>query len=187
MGTGSAPPPFQPTIVVPSANPVNTILNPGFANQLKARKYSGYYADNLSFFSTATLTQNTHSFPLITETGTDNYTMMWTGYIYVSTFGDYVIETVSDDSSMVWVGDKAISGYTMNNADVDNHGLHGQIPKDTMPNVLRMSQGRYPIRIIFGENTGGDHFSMRLYKYGASSDEYLSFEYNSATTEGFNP
>lgn len=180
-------PPFQPTIVVPSANPTSNATLTGVAGNARQRRYEGYFADNLSFFTGATPINTSYGRPEVNEPNLDYYTMMWTGYLYAPTWGDYVIETTSDDSSMVWVGDKAISGYTMDNADVDNRGLHGSISKDTMPNVLRMESGWYPIRIIFGEASGNAYMAMRMYKYGSSSDEYMSFSYNPNTPEGFTP
>jgi hypothetical protein len=181
-------PPFQPNIVSPSSNPTSQtgIVN-GFAGNLKRRKYSGYYNDTPSFFSTNSPVETNYGRPEINNNSQDNYSVMWTGYIYSNSFGDYVIETTSDDSSMVWIGDKAISGYTVENADVNNGGLHGATPKDSLPNVLRMENGWYPIRIMFGELSGAEFMSMRMYKYGTTTDEYLSFAYNGNTPEGFVP
>jgi hypothetical protein len=187
MGAASGPPPFQPTIVVPSANPTSGTTLTGAVGQLRRRKYSGYYADDLSFFSTHSPIETNYGRPEINSSVEDNYSVMWTGYIYSQTFGDYVIETTSDDASMVWVGDKAISGWNTGNADVNNGGLHGTLAKDTLPNVLRMASGWYPIRIIFGEKDGGEYMAMRMYKYGSSSNEYLSFNYNPDTAEGYVP
>lgn len=180
-------PPFQPTIVVPSANPTSNATLTGVAGNLKQRRYDGYYGDNLSFFTGATPVNTAYGRPEVNEPNLDYYTIMWTGYIYAPSWGDYVIETTSDDSSMLWIGDKAVSGYTVNNADVNNGGLHGSLPKDTLPNVIRMESGWYPIRIIFGEAAGNAYMAMRMYKYGSSSNEYLSFGYNPNTPEGFVP
>jgi hypothetical protein len=187
FGSFNNTPPFSPTIVVPSNNPVINILNPGYAGQALQRKYNTYYADAVSYFLDATPIETTHGRPEIDASVEDNYSMMWTGYIYSPSFGDYVLETTSDDSSMLWVGDKAISGWNSSNADVNNGGLHGATPRDTLPNVIRMEAGWYPVRIVFGEMSGAEKMAVRMYKYGANSDEYVSFAYNSATPEGFNP
>lgn len=180
-------PPFQPTIVVPSNNPVMNILNPGVVGQARQRKYAGYYADNLSFFDGATPVATGYGRPEIDANSEDNYSMMWTGYIYAPSWGDYVLETTSDDASMLWIGDKAIAGWNTGNADVNNGGLHGATPRDTLPNILRMENGWYPFRAVFGEQNGAEKMAIRMYKYGATTDEWVSFSYNSATPEGFNP
>lgn len=181
----SSPPPFEPTIVVPSSNALSTITNPGVAGNARQRKYAGYYADDLSFFTTNSPIQTTYGRPEINADAEDNYSMMWTGYIYAPTWGDYVLETTSDDASMLWIGDKAVSGWNTGNADVNNGGLHGSTPKDTLPNILRMENGWYPFRAVFGEMSGAEVMSIRMYKYGSTTNEYVSFSYNTETPEGF--
>lgn len=188
FGAGTqGPPPFSPNIVVPSNNALTNITSQGVAGNAKRRRYVGYYADDLTFFTTNSPTETNFGRPEIDDNSADNYSVMWTGYIYAPSWGDYVLETTSDDASMLWVGDKAITGWNTGNADVNNGGLHGATPRDTMPNVLRMENGWYPFRAVFGESTGAEKMAIRMYKYGSSTDEYISYGYSTATLEGFNP
>ena len=54
----------------------------------------------------------------------------------------------------MWIGSNAQSGFTTLNATVKNGGLHGSIEQS---GSIALTAGTYyPIRIQFGEYTGGD-------------------------------
>ena len=125
--------------------------------------YSGYFADNVSFFATATPTTfganpaTSVQTTTISEPSSDDgssFSVQWLGYFLPSTTETYTFFTSSDDASYVWVGSNAITGFTTGNATVNNGGLHGQLEKSGTASLT--SGVYYPIRIQFGEQGGGD-------------------------------
>ena len=145
-----------------TANGFYTTFLP-YAAGLYKTTYSGYFADNVSFFATATpqafganpaTSVQTTS---ITEPATDDGTLFscqWLGYFKPTTSETYTFYTSSDDASYVWVGNNAVSGFTNNNATVNNGGLHGN--QEASGSIALTAGVYYPIRIQFGENGGGD-------------------------------
>ena len=145
-----------------TANGFYTTFLP-YAAGLYKTTYSGYFADNVNFFSTATpqafgtnpaTSVQTTS---ITEPATDDgsfFSCQWLGYFKPTTTETYTFFTSSDDASYVWVGSNAVSGFTTANAIVNNGGLHGTLE---LSGSIALTAGvYYPIRIQFGENGGGD-------------------------------
>jgi hypothetical protein len=125
--------------------------------------YSGYFADVVSFFATATpqafganpatSVQTTSIFEPGTDDGS-NFSCQWLGYFKPTTTETYTFYTSSDDASYVWLGDNAITGFTTVNATVNNGGAHGTTEKS---GTIALTAGvYYPIRIQFGEQGGGD-------------------------------
>jgi len=125
--------------------------------------YAGYFADNVSFFATATPTtygtnpatsvQTTAITEAASEDGT-NFSCQWLGYFLPSTTETYTFFTSSDDASYVWVGSNAITGFTTANAIVNNGGTHAA--RERSGTISLTSGVYYPIRIQFGESGGGD-------------------------------
>lgn len=67
--------------------------------------------------------------------------------------------TYSDDSSFMWIGDKALNGWNTGNADINNGGLHGMRASKVKVAVKTLKPNTYyPIRLQFGENCGGYNF-----------------------------
>lgn len=102
----------------------------------------------------------TTDFSYITSNA-DLYTWMWVGYFKADETGVYQFKLNSDDSSLLWVGPAALNP-TMDNLTVDCRGTHG--PQDAFGSAALVSGTYYPIRLLFGEATGGDSlaFSWRL-------------------------
>jgi hypothetical protein len=124
--------------------------------------YAGYFND-VSFFATATPTtygtnpatsvQTTAITEAASEDGT-NFSCQWLGYFLPSTTETYTFFTSSDDASYVWVGSNAITGFTTANAIVNNGGTHAARERS---GTISLTAGvYYPIRIQFGEASGGD-------------------------------
>jgi hypothetical protein len=139
-----------------------TNRNPYVAGLYKTT-YSGYFADNVSFFATATpasvggnpatSVQTTSIFEPATDDGS-NFSCQWLGYFKPTTSETYTFFTSSDDASYVWVGSNAVSGFTTANSTVNNGGLHGNTERS---GTIALTAGiYYPIRIQFGELNGGD-------------------------------
>ena len=125
--------------------------------------YAGYFNDVPSFFATATPTTygtnpaTSVQTTAITEAASgdgSNFSCQWLGYFLPSTTETYTFFTSSDDASYVWVGSNAITGFTTANAIVNNGGAHGVIERS---GTISLTAGvYYPIRIQFGEASGGD-------------------------------
>jgi hypothetical protein len=139
-----------------------TNRNPYLAGLYKTT-YSGYFADNVSFFATATpasvggnpatSVQTTSIFEPAQNDG-ENFSCQWLGYFKPTTTQTYTFFTASDDASYVWIGATAVSGFTTSNAVVNNGGLHGITEQS---GTIALTAGvYYPIRIQFGELSGGD-------------------------------
>ncbi len=125
--------------------------------------YSGYFSDNVSFFATATpasvggnpatSVQTTEIFEPSQNDG-ENFSCQWLGYFKPTTTETYTFFTSSDDASYVWVGSNTQTGFTTGNSTVNNGGLHGTLEKS---GSIALTAGTYyPIRIQFGELSGGD-------------------------------
>ena len=123
--------------------------------------YSGYFADSVSFFATATATATLVQTTVIEEPSTDagsNFSMQWLGYFRPTTTETYTFFLSSDDASYLWIGSNALSGFTTANATVNNGGLHANI--ETSGTAALTSGVYYPIRIQYGEQSGGDVLSF---------------------------
>ena len=155
--------------------------------------YSGYFADNVSFFATATpasvggnpatSVQTTSIFEPAQDDGTD-FSCQWLGYFKPTTTQTYTFFTSSDDASYVWVGSNAISGFTTANATVNNGGLHGNVEK--FGSISLTADTYYPIRIQFGERNGGDVMTFNFSSSTISKTTTVTgLVFYNSTTNGF--
>jgi hypothetical protein len=155
--------------------------------------YSGYFADNVSFFATATpasvggnpatSVQTTSIFEPPQDDGS-NFSCQWLGYFKPTTTETYAFFTSSDDASYMWIGDIAITGFTTLNATVKNGGLHGTQERSGTASLTAGTY--YPIRIQFGELTGGD---VMTFNYSSSTitktTTVTGLVFYNSTTNGF--
>jgi hypothetical protein len=132
-----------------------------YANGLYFRRYSGYFADDVNWFDTATQTaEGVNTSPITDGPTGDLFSIQWTGWFLANTTETYTFFTTSDDASYLWIGPTALSGFTTANATVNNGGLHGAQERS---GTAALISGTYnPIRIQFGENTGGDIMEVRI-------------------------
>jgi hypothetical protein len=146
---------------------VKIIPNLSYSAGLFKTTYSGYFADNVSFFATATPTtygtnpatsvQTTAISEAASEDGT-NFSIQWLGYFKPTTTQTYTFFTNSDDASYMWIGANALSGFTTANATVNNGGTHANVEKS---GTAALTAGiYYPVRMQFGESGGGDVFGF---------------------------
>jgi hypothetical protein len=142
---------------------VSIIPDISYTSGLYKTTYAGYFNDVPSFFATATPTTfgtnpaTSVQTTVISEAASDDgssFSCEWLGYFLPSTTETYTFFTSSDDASYVWVGSNAVSGFTTENAIVNNGGLHGN--QERSGTVFFTSGVYYPIRIQFGEQGGGD-------------------------------
>lgn len=123
---------------------------------LYGKRFNGYYADNVNWFTSAPLHGDTNVTTQINNftSSADNYTWQWLGYFLAPTTGNYTFFTSSDDASHLWIGDNALSSVATVNALVNNGGLHG--PQERSGTINLIAGQYYPMRIMFGEFGGGD-------------------------------
>ena len=132
-----------------------------YGNGLYFRRYSGYFADDVNWFATASQTaEGVNTSPITDGLTGELFSIQWLGYFLATTTETYTFFTTSDDASYLWVGATALSGFTTANATVNNGGLHG--PVEQSGTAALISGTYYPIRIQFGENTGGDVMEVRI-------------------------
>ena len=141
------------------AGPISPRPVPGvvYTAGLYRTTYSGYFADSVSFFATATATATLVQTTVIEEPATDDgssFSMQWLGYFRPTTTETYTFFLSSDDASYLWIGSNAVSGFSTANAIVNNGGLHGNV--EVSGTAALTSGVYYPIRIQFGEQSGGD-------------------------------
>ena len=145
------------------SGPISPRPAPGvvYSAGLYRTTYTGYFADVVSFFATATATATLVQTTVIEEPVTDdgsNFSMQWLGYFLPSTTETYTLFLSSDDASYLWIGSNAISGFTTANATVNNGGTHGN---EERSGTAALTAGvYYPIRIQYGEQSGGDVMSF---------------------------
>jgi hypothetical protein len=145
------------------AGPISPRPTPGvvYSAGLYRTTYTGYFADSVSWFATATATATTVQTTVIEDPDTEggnSFSMQWLGYFLPTTTETYTFFLSSDDASYLWIGSNALSGFTTANATVANGGLHGN---EERSGTAALTAGvYYPIRIQFGENGGGDVLSF---------------------------
>jgi hypothetical protein len=123
-----------------------------------ARRYNGgYFADDVSWFASQTPSTTTIQVGSISESASDDgsdFSYQWLGYFRPTTTETYTFYLNSDDASYMWIGTNASSGFTTGNATINNGELHGSTE---VSGSIALSAGiYYPIRIQFGELSGGD-------------------------------
>jgi len=117
----------------------------------------GYISGYVSDISNKRIGTN-NQLPAALDYSASLYTVVWNGLFRSNYTGTYTFRLISDDGSHLWLGENAKSGYTQANALIDNGGLQGDT---TVTATYTMAAGAYyPIRILFGENYGGDDFSF---------------------------
>jgi hypothetical protein len=134
----------------------NRNLSPYIAG-LYRTTYSGYFADSVTWFATATATATTVQTTAIEEPISEDgnsFSMQWLGYFVPSTTETYTFFLNSDDASYLWIGSNAVSGFSTANATVNNGGLHG--PAEVSGTAALTAGVYYPVRFQYGENGGGD-------------------------------
>ncbi len=87
------------------------------------------------------------------------YSAEWCGLFYAPTSGTYTFYLSSDDSSYLWIGDNALSGYTLSNCLV-NSAYNGGI--EVSGSTTLVAGQYYPIRVQFGDFGGGEFMKLRF-------------------------
>lgn len=128
-------------------------------------RYVGYHNDDPNWFLTATPHGDTNVVSSISDFSSspdsvsqDYYSWQWLGLFKASSTEQYTFYTYSDDGSYLWIGDAALSGYSTENAVVNNGGPHGM--QEISGSINLVANTYYPIRIQFGEIGGYDRISV---------------------------
>lgn len=158
----------------------------GNAMGLYGTRYVGYFSDNVNWFSTATKHGNINQLTDINNftSSAELYSWEWLGYFKPSTTEAYTFYTNSDDASYLWIGDVAKNGFTTANSTVNNGGLHGTT--EAFGSASLVAGRYYPIRIQFGENSGGDIITVSFSTPTISkTTNGLGYYYYNSNTNGF--
>lgn len=125
--------------------------------------YTGYFADDVNFFATATPATaganpaTSVQTTVIEEPATDDgesFSVQWLGYFKPTTTETHTFFLNSDDASYMWIGATAVTGFATGNALINNGGGHA--PQEVSGSIALTAGQYYPVRIQFGEQGGGD-------------------------------
>jgi hypothetical protein len=121
---------------------------------LYGKKYTGYFADSLTFFNSSNdtgITTNIHQLDSYGLSDT-NFSWQFFGYYKSTNTGINTITVTSTGSAYLWLGSSAISGFTTNNALVSAPGTG---TKTAVGSTSLIKDKYYPIRIVSGRNAAG--------------------------------
>lgn len=142
---------------------------------------TGYYNDDVNFFTSMTATGPTNNINSTLATLTTSY--QYLGYFLATATGIYRFGIASDDAGYLFLGDTAVSGYTTNNAIIAQPGLRGAAYTYSRNYLLR-SGTYYPIRFMTGNNGGAGGQALQ-WSYGGgafTNDGTGEYWYNGDTT-----
>lgn len=121
---------------------------------LYRRKYENYFNDDVNWFKNTTplhgMADNVLAFAV--SNVEDGFSMEWKGYFRPQVTGTYNFWTYSDDASYLWIGQNALSGYTPENALINNGSEHPSQWANNTNSVLLEGGKYYPIRIQMGDD-----------------------------------
>jgi len=114
------------------------------------------------------------------------FSVQWFGYIIIngtdiggSDYIDITFTITSDDASYLWIRNKALHDYTIDNADIKNGGLHGMRGYGTTTRLY--ANTITPIRILFGQNYGGADFYLTM--KSSTGTDMSSYLYTITTSD----
>jgi len=139
---------------------------------LRGRKYTGYFADSLTWFDTASVVNTSGKMEeymyVSINLGDEGsyYSYKWTGFFIPNANNWYYFQTTSDDASFVYVNGTQV---------VNNGGTHGSQVRN---GYLYLYSGTYnKIEVYFGENAGGAKMEFEWAAYGGSYSTDLSVHF----------
>jgi hypothetical protein len=151
-------------------------------------QYTGYFGGVPSWFDTASpLGVGTADVGVI-QTGftssVDNRSVQWLGYFKPATTETYTFDATSDDAMYMWIGNDAISNYTTASINMGTASF-GPIYVSGSP-VALISGTQYPMRIQWGESSGGEYLSMSFSTPTISQTvDFTGLTLYNSTTNGF--
>jgi len=145
--------------------------------------YSGYFADDVSWFagqtpasSTDTSTINDAAIPTTTS-------YQFLGYFRAPVTGTYTFYSNSDDASYVWLGGTASSGFTTGNALINNGGTHA--PTEVSATIALVEGRLYAFRVQCGNNAVGGVIEVSFAVTGISkTSNFTGYVFHNPDTNG---
>ena len=145
--------------------------------------YTGYFADDPTFFATATVNATAVNLSPIRDgdPGFEPFSTQHLGYFKPATTETYTFYLTSDDASFMWLGANAVSGFNTGNAFINNGGIHGS--NEVSASIALTAGVYYPIRIQYGDQGGGDVLQLQFSTPTIAKDENVTglIFYNSTT------
>lgn len=92
----------------------------------------------------------------------DQFVFSFDGFIDITEAGTYTFYTASDDGSMLYIDGNLV---------VNNDGLHGVVEQSG--NYTFANTGRYPIKVTFFENGGGEYLQVQYDPPGAAGKQLI--------------
>lgn len=121
---------------------------------LYLQPYSGYFGDNVNWFTSASTTGTPSTPSNFASTSISELTSyQYLGYFKAPVTGTYTFYIESDDASYLWVGDSANTGFTTANATASSPGLHP--PLEGSGNIDLDAGEVYWFRAQVGNNLAG--------------------------------
>lgn len=152
------PNPYNGNVVDPDEN-LNLdafTLTPGVI-QAGIRKvtYTGYHEDNVAFTDTATVTATETTINFTIASIAETTTVLYTGYLLANYTGDWTFTLTGDDSSYLWIGANAVSGYTtVNRTAFANYNTTGTV-------TVAITAGEYyPVRLLYGNGPAAGYLNL---------------------------
>jgi hypothetical protein len=146
--------------------------------------YTGYFADNVNWFATATTTGSPSTPSTLTIASIPTTTSyQYLGYFRAPVTGTYTFYSNSDDASYVWVGGTASSGFTTGNALINNGGVH---PPTEVSGTIALVEGHlYAFRIQVGNNAAGGVLGVSFAVTGISkTSNFTNYVFHNPNTTG---
>lgn len=159
------------------------------ASDIVGLLFNTYFADDMSVLTSASSAPSLES--QIRDVSIRNTnTLVFRGYFIPDTTSTtYTFRTRSDDASYFWIGDGArgaITDLDVDNATVDNGGLHGA--RTVVSGNISLTAGQlYPIALVAGNNTGPGIITLSWATDGSSytSDGSGNFFHNPKSFDGY--
>jgi hypothetical protein len=165
-------------------------MNPGFYIEV----YNEYFWDDVNYFDKTdpkwtSFTDTPPFFSTIFDninrisnnkvpTDGNRYSIRLTGIFNFDKVGTWTFTTNSDDSSLLWIGDNAIIGTTLNKSDLNNKGGHGM--RIVTSSYVCKEIGEQPIRVMMG-NWGGPGDLIIQYKGPGWEENAQAADYKGIT------
>lgn len=121
--------------------------------------YTGYFDGDWTWFDNHNILdeQAVANFGLAPYAGNTNTSFQWIGYFKAPHTANYTFWLYSDDASIFWIGDKAITEYADDNWDVYTDAGAGEASSDP---IALVADQYYPIRVQYGNGIGDGYFTF---------------------------
>ena len=147
---------YDDDTVVDNPNLDNFTITPGVIRVgISKVTYTGYHEDNVAFTDTAVITATVTATDFIIASIPETTTVLYTGYLLGTYTGDWTFTLTGDDSSYLWIGANAVSGYTTDNRTAfANYNTVGTV-------TVAITAGEYyPVRLLYGNGPSSGYLNL---------------------------